>query len=71
MFVDAKAVPSALDMDAYNSATTKSSGTNWLSGKMVVDVTQSAPVQVVGVLTGDVSGDWIGQGSVLTGVVSD
>ena len=26
---------------------------------------------VVGVLTGDVSGDWIGQGSVLTGVVSD
>ena len=53
------------------NATTKSSGTNWLSGKMVVDVTQSAPVQVVGVLTGDVSGDWIGQGSVLTGVVAD
>jgi len=71
MFVDAKAIPSTMDMDAYNNATTKTSGTNWLSGKMVVDVTQSAPVQVVGVLTGDVSGDWIGQGNVLTGVVSD
>jgi hypothetical protein len=71
MFVDAKAIPSTMDMDIYNNATTKTSGTNWLSGKMVVDVTQSAPVQVVGVLTGDVSGDWIGQGSVLTGVVSD
>jgi hypothetical protein len=38
---------------------------------MAVDVTQSTPVQIVGVLTGDVNGDWIGQGSVLTGVVSD
>jgi hypothetical protein len=70
-FVDANAIPASLDMDSYNSNTTKSNDTKWLSGKMVVDVTQSAPVQIVGVLAGDVNGDWTGQSSALTGVVSD
>jgi hypothetical protein len=45
-----------LDMDAYNGDTGKATG--WLSGQIAVDVTQTAPVQVVGVLVGDVSGDW-------------
>ena len=48
-------MPSTMDMDAYNNATFQSSGTHWMSWKMVV-----------GVLTGDVNGNWIGQCSVLT-----
>lgn len=55
-FLSAGTVPAGLDMDAYNGDTGKATG--WLSGKMAVDVTQTAPVQVVGVLVGDVSGDW-------------
>ena len=63
-FVDAQEVPAPLSMATYNADTTKSTGSNWLSGKIAVPM-QSAlsqvvvePVQVVGVLVGDLSGDW-------------
>ncbi len=55
-FLAASTVPYGLDMDTYNDDAGKATG--WLSGKIAVDVTQTAPVQVVGVLVGDVSGDW-------------
>jgi Ca2+-binding RTX toxin-like protein len=57
-FMDAALVPAGLSMDSYGADTAKTSGQNWLSGKIAVDVTQTTPVQVVGVLSGDVNGDW-------------
>jgi hypothetical protein len=63
-FVDAQAVPAALNLDSYNANATKASGNNWLSGKIAVgmkstlDDAMAQPVQVVGVLVGDVNHDW-------------
>lgn len=62
-FVNASTVPQGLDMDSYNADAGKLNGSGWLSGKIAVDVTQSEPVQVVGVLLGDVNGDWAPPGS--------
>ena len=54
-----------------NADTTKMTDQNWLSGKIEVDVTQTSPVQLVGVLMGDVNGDWAGPGSSLSGTLVD
>ena len=61
-FVDAQEVPSALSPASYNSDTAK--GSDWLSGKIAVPMNSALaqvvvePVQVVGVLVGDLNGDW-------------
>jgi hypothetical protein len=61
-FVDAQEVPSALSLASYNSDTAK--GSDWLSGKIAVPMNSALaqvvvePVQVVGVLVGDLNGDW-------------
>jgi hypothetical protein len=63
-FMDAALVPAGLTMDSYGADTTKASGQNWLSGKIAVPMNSALaqvvvePVQVVGVLAGDVNGDW-------------
>ena len=59
--MDAAKVPSNLTMDSYAADASKLTAPNWLSGAVAVDVTQSTPVQLVGVLVGDVNGDWAGQ----------
>jgi Ca2+-binding RTX toxin-like protein len=70
-FMDAAKLPADLSMESYAADTTKMADQNWLSGKIEVDVTQTSPVQLVGVLMGDVNGDWAGPGSSLSGTLVD
>ena len=70
-FMDAAKLPADLSMESYAADTTKMTDQNWLSGKIEVDVTQTSPVQLVGVLMGDVNGDWAGPGSSLSGTLVD
>jgi hypothetical protein len=70
-FMDAAKLPADLSMESYAADTTKMADQNWLSGKIAVDVTQTSPVQLVGVLMGDVNGDWAGPSTSVSGVVFD
>jgi hypothetical protein len=70
-FMDAAKLPADLSMESYAADTTKMADQNWLSGKIEVDVTQTSPVQLVGVLMGDVNGDWAGPVSSLSGILID
>jgi len=70
-FMDAAKLPADLSMESYAADTTKMANQNWLSGKIEVDVTQTSPVQLVGVLMGDVNGDWAGPSTSLVGIVID
>ena len=64
--------PNAKPLDEGTlSVETEMADQNWLSGKIEVDVTQTSPVQLVGVLMGDVNGDWAGPGSSLSGTLVD
>jgi hypothetical protein len=69
--MDAAKLPADLSMESYAADTTKMADQNWLSGKIAVDVTQTSPVQLVGVLMGDVNGDWAGPSTSVSGVVFD
>jgi hypothetical protein len=74
--MDAALVPAGLTMDSYGADATKASGENWMSGKIAVPMHNPMlqvvvePVKVVGVLTGDVNGDW-NPTATLTGIVAD
>jgi hypothetical protein len=59
-FMDASRVPTTLTMDQYNQDGTKSLAGGWMHDSMAVDLLTKDKVSLVGVLSGDVDGNWAG-----------
>jgi len=59
-FVQADRVPADLSMDQYNRDTAKSQVGGWMSASLSADLGSGMPVQLVGVLGGDLDGNWAG-----------
>jgi hypothetical protein len=59
-FMDASKVSANLTMDSYNNDKTKSLDNGWMSPNMPLTLTASTEVKLVGVLSGDVDGSWVG-----------
>ena len=59
-FMDASRVPASLTMEQYNQDGTKSLPGGWMHPTMAVDLLTKDKVSLVGVLSGDVDGNWAG-----------
>lgn len=57
-FMDTSRVPASLTMDQYNQDGVKSLPGGWMHPTMAVDLLTKDPVSLVGVLSGDVDGNW-------------